>query len=158
MFSDNLLPTLAATMGFSCLRLFSVLGKFHSEARLGTFFDGLGTTPLQVNYLSISVYIFACWTSDKLKKRGLIVMMVPIHVFIGYAIVVGSANNGAGLFAMFLIAAGKSILYPSALTLLTHGRCDTIIMALISQHLGVQEYVDHLAKHYQNSDFLNFDY
>lgn len=34
-------------------------------------------------------------------------MMVPIPVLIGYAIVIGSDSNGAGLFAMFLIAAGE---------------------------------------------------
>jgi hypothetical protein len=71
-------------------------------------------TSLQANYLSIPVYVFAClvlcfiaWLSDKLNKRGLVVMLVPIPVLIGYAIVVGSANHGAGLFAMFLIAAGE---------------------------------------------------
>jgi len=69
---------------------------------------------LQANYLSIPVYIFAClvlcfiaWISDKLNKRALIVMMVPIPVLVGYAIVIGTTNNGAGLFAMFLVAAGK---------------------------------------------------
>ena len=34
-------------------------------------------------------------------------MMVPIPVLVGYAIVIGTTNNGAGLFAMFLVAAGK---------------------------------------------------
>lgn len=36
-------------------------------------------------------------------------MMVPIPVLIGYAIVIGTAQHGVGLFAMFLIAAGKFI-------------------------------------------------
>jgi hypothetical protein len=46
--------------------------------------------------------------SDKLRKRALVAMMTPIPVIVGYAIVVGTDNHAGGLFAMFLVAAGKS--------------------------------------------------
>jgi hypothetical protein len=84
------------------------------------FSDNSRYNSLQANYLSIPVYIFAClvlafvaWMSDKLKKRAVVVMLVPIPVLIGYAIVIGSDSHGAGLFAMFLVAAGKYNPYPS---------------------------------------------
>ncbi|KAH6877073.1 major facilitator superfamily domain-containing protein [Thelonectria olida] len=98
-----------AAIGLFC----SSVPLFGFATFLPTIMVGLGYTSLQANYLSIPVYVFAClvlcfiaWLSDKLNKRGLVVMLVPIPVLIGYAIVVGSANHGAGLFAMFLIAAG----------------------------------------------------
>ncbi|RDL30983.1 Uncharacterized protein BP5553_09772 [Venustampulla echinocandica] len=77
---------------------------------LPTIVVGLGYTSLQANYLSIPVYVFAtivlcfvAWVSDKTKTRGVIAIMIPIPVLIGYSIVLGTDNNGAGLFAMFLI-------------------------------------------------------
>jgi hypothetical protein len=91
-----------------------VSGECTSGCSLGEDANGDRYNSLQANYLSIPVYIFAClvlcfiaWVSDKLNKRALVVMMVPIPVLVGYAIVIGTANNGAGLFAMFLVAAGK---------------------------------------------------
>ncbi|KAL6401151.1 high-affinity nicotinic acid transporter [Ilyonectria robusta] len=98
-----------AALGLFC----SSIPLFGFATFLPTIMVGLGYTSLQANYLSIPVYVFAClvlcfiaWISDKLNKRGLIVMMVPIPVLIGYAIVIGTAQHGVGLFAMFLIAAG----------------------------------------------------
>jgi len=80
---------------------------------LPTIIMGLGYNSLQANYLSTPVYIFACiilifvaWPSDRLKRRGIVAMVVPISVLTGYAIAIGTTNSGAGLFAMFLIAAG----------------------------------------------------
>jgi sugar phosphate permease len=47
------------------------------------------------------------WVSDKFRKRALVAMMMPIPVLIGYAIVIGTDSHAGGLFAMFLVAAGK---------------------------------------------------
>ncbi|KAH7120599.1 major facilitator superfamily domain-containing protein [Dactylonectria macrodidyma] len=98
-----------AAVGLFC----SSIPLFGFSTFLPTIMVGLGYTSLQANYLSIPVYVFAClvlcsiaWLSDKLNKRAVIAMMVPIPVLIGYAIVIGTASHGAGLFAMFLIAAG----------------------------------------------------
>ncbi|RDW75399.1 hypothetical protein BP6252_06541 [Coleophoma cylindrospora] len=105
--SDPLLWT--ASIGLFCSSIpFFGFGTF-----LPTIIQGLGYNSLQANYLCIPVYIFACltlwffaWLSDRLKKRALIVMVVTIPVLIGYAIPIATPNNGAGLFAMFLVAAG----------------------------------------------------
>lgn len=105
--------------------------------------NSLRYNSLQANYLSIPVYIFAClvlcfiaWISDKLKKRALVVMMVPIPVLIGYAIVIGSNNNGAGLFAMFLVAAGKFIIYFPTFPLLT--QCRSVSLQHPHRDMGEQ--------------------
>ncbi|OBT70771.1 hypothetical protein VF21_10192 [Pseudogymnoascus sp. 05NY08] len=105
--SDPLIYIAGVALFCSSIPLFG-FGTF-----LPTIIVGLGYTSLQANYLSIPVYIFACfvlcfiaWLSDKLEKRALVVMMVPIPVLIGYAILIGSDSHGLGLFAMFLIAAG----------------------------------------------------
>ncbi|KAG7052911.1 hypothetical protein JMJ77_0000007 [Colletotrichum scovillei] len=98
-----------AAIGMFC----SSVPLFGFTTFLPTLIVGFGYTSLQANYLSIPVYVFAClflclvaWLSDKLNKRGVIAMVVPIPVLIGYAITVGTGNHGADLFAMFLVAAG----------------------------------------------------
>lgn len=69
---------------------------------------------LQVNYLTIPVYVFACiflgvvtWLSDRIGKRAIVAIFVPIVVIIGYAIVIGTNNVGAGYFAMLLCSGGS---------------------------------------------------
>lgn len=47
--------------------------------------------------------------SDKMKKRAIFLFLIPIPVLIGYAIAIGTANNAAGYFAMFLCGIG---IYP----------------------------------------------
>ncbi|KAH7312511.1 major facilitator superfamily domain-containing protein [Stachybotrys elegans] len=76
---------------------------------LPTIIRGLGFEDLQVNYLTIPVYIMACVilaiatsVSDRLKKRAAIVILPPIVVITGYAIAIGTPVAGAGYFAMFL--------------------------------------------------------
>ncbi|RDW85440.1 hypothetical protein BP5796_03765 [Coleophoma crateriformis] len=100
----------AASIGLFCSSIpFFGFGTF-----LPTIIQGLGYNSLQANYLSIPVYTFACltlwlfaWLSDRLKKRALMIMVVTVPVLIGYAISIATPNNGAGLFAMFLVAAGR---------------------------------------------------
>lgn len=79
-------------------------------------------TSVQANYLTIPVYVLACFTlllasfiSDKLNRRAMCAFFVPIPVLIGYIIVIATPNIGAGYFAMFLCAAGK--LSPSIIEL-----------------------------------------
>ncbi|TPX11791.1 uncharacterized protein E0L32_007528 [Thyridium curvatum] len=98
-----------AAIGMFC----SSIPLFGFTTFLPTLIVGFGYSSLQANYLSIPVYVFAtlflcliAWLSDKLNKRGIIAMIVPIPVLIGYAIAVGTGNHGADLFAMFLVAAG----------------------------------------------------
>ncbi len=71
-------------------------------------------TSLQANYLTIPVYIFACiclfsltWTSDRIKKRGLVAFFAPMPVLIGYILVIATSNVGVGYFAMSLCGGGK---------------------------------------------------
>jgi len=69
---------------------------------------------LQVNYLTIPVYIVACiflgavtWLSDRLGKRAHVAIFVPAVVITGYTIVIGTDNVGAGYFAMILCSGGQ---------------------------------------------------
>jgi hypothetical protein len=69
---------------------------------------------LQVNYLTIPVYIMACIillvatsVSDRMKKRAAVAIFPPMVVIVGYAIAIGTSNGGAGYFAMFLCSGGK---------------------------------------------------
>lgn len=64
---------------------------------------------LEVNYLTIPVYVTACvilavvtFVSDRLNKRAVMAVSVPFIVVVGYAIAIGSAAPAAGFFAMFL--------------------------------------------------------
>ncbi|KAK5034538.1 hypothetical protein LTS07_003459 [Exophiala sideris] len=90
---------------------------------LPTIIKGLGYTSLQANYLTIPVYALAtgtvalmAWISDRLHKRALCLLIVPIPVLIGYAIAIGTPSHGAGYFAMFLCGAG---IYPYNCLMLT---------------------------------------
>ncbi|KAH6989370.1 major facilitator superfamily domain-containing protein [Ilyonectria sp. MPI-CAGE-AT-0026] len=76
---------------------------------LPTIIRGLGFESLQVNYLTIPVYVTGClilaavtFTSDRLKKRAAVAVFVPLIVIVGYAIAIGTPVAGAGFFAMFL--------------------------------------------------------
>lgn len=69
-----------------------------------------------MNYLTIPVYIVACiflgavtWLSDRIGKRAIVAVFVPLIVIIGYAIAIGTDNVGAGYFAMILCSGGMSL-------------------------------------------------
>ena len=73
-------------------------------------------TSLQANYLTIPVYVLACFTlllasfvSDKLNRRAICAFFVPMPVLLGYIVVIATSNIGAGYFGMFLCAAGELI-------------------------------------------------
>ncbi|RFU74610.1 high-affinity nicotinic acid transporter [Trichoderma arundinaceum] len=83
---------------------------------LPTIILGFGYSALQVNYLTIPVYIAATisvaivsFMSDKMRKRAVFLFLIPIPVLVGYAIAIGTPNNAAGYFAMFLCGIG---IYP----------------------------------------------
>lgn len=68
---------------------------------------------LQANYLTIPCYIFAAvccvaftLASDRLRRRGLILVTTPIMALIGYIIVLAVSGLAPGYVAMFLIAGG----------------------------------------------------
>lgn len=44
--------------------------------------------------------------SDRLNTRVALLVVIPLPVITGYAIALGTANIGAGYFAMFLVGAG----------------------------------------------------
>lgn len=108
----------------------AAFGLFSSSIALlgfGTFLPtivrGMGYTALQANYLTIPVYIVATvsvagvsYVSDRLNRRAVILACIPIPVFAGYAIALGTSNPAAGYFAMFLCAAG---IYPFNSIMLT---------------------------------------
>lgn len=69
---------------------------------------------LKVNYLTIPVYLTACfilagvtYISDKIRKRAVVAIIVPFIVIVGYAIPIGTPVASAGFFAMFLCSGGK---------------------------------------------------
>jgi hypothetical protein len=47
----------------------------------------------------VSTYI-----SDRIGKRAVVAICVPIPVITGYVIAIGTSNIGAGYFAMFLVS------------------------------------------------------
>ena len=68
---------------------------------------------MQANYLTIPVYVFATltlvtatFTSDRLKKRAAVLVILPVAPIIGYIIACGTASHAAGYFAMFLCGGG----------------------------------------------------
>lgn len=62
------------------------------------------TIPIYI-LATISVAIMS-FLSDRTRKRALFLFIVPIPVLIGYAIALGTANNAAGYFGMFLCGMG----------------------------------------------------
>ncbi|CAM1508102.1 Fc.00g049500.m01.CDS01 [Cosmosporella sp. VM-42] len=80
---------------------------------LPTIILGFGYKSVQVNYMTIPIYILATisvavisFLSDRMRRRVIFLFIVPIPVLIGYAIALGTANNAAGYFAMFLCGMG----------------------------------------------------
>ncbi|CAN8105066.1 unnamed protein product [Discula destructiva] len=78
-----------------------------------TLILGLGYTHLQANYLSIPLYVVATlmlaiisWLSDKLNRRGIIMIFPACLGALGYSIVLGSHNPRVGYMAMFFVSAG----------------------------------------------------
>ncbi|SPO06473.1 related to allantoate transport protein [Cephalotrichum gorgonifer] len=80
---------------------------------LPTIIKGFGYKSIMVNYMTIPVYFFGlisllaqAYLSDKLYKRAYFLIGAAVPVVAGYLICVGTANNAAGYFAMFLLASG----------------------------------------------------
>ncbi len=47
------------------------------------------------------------YLSDRIGKRAIVAICIPVPVIIGYAIAIGTPNVGAGYFAMFLCSTRK---------------------------------------------------
>lgn len=99
---------LAAITLFCCSIPLFGFGTF-----LPSIIKGLGYTSLQANYLTIPVYVLATitlatatFTSDRLKKRTPVLLVMLLPVIVGYIIVCSTANHAAGYFAMFLCGSG----------------------------------------------------
>ncbi|KAK7890603.1 hypothetical protein LTR67_007811 [Exophiala xenobiotica] len=80
---------------------------------LPTILGGMGYTHVQANYLTIPIYGFtgivvmsSAYISDRLKRRGLILAILPLLPIVGYSIALGTANKAAGYFGMYLCASG----------------------------------------------------
>lgn len=65
--------------------------------------------------MTIPVYVFGLislltqsYLSDKMEQRAVFLLISSVPVIAGYLICVGTANAGAGYFAMFLLASGNS--------------------------------------------------
>lgn len=99
---------LAAITLFCCSIPLFGFGTF-----LPSIIKGLGYTSLQANYLTIPVYVLATitlatatFTSDRLKKRTPVLLVMLLPVIVGYIIVCSTASHAAGYFAMFLCGSG----------------------------------------------------
>lgn len=136
------LPTILRGLGlvFSILLLWQALLCEWRTSRLTVF----RYTSLQANYLTIPVYVFACvilagitYLSDRIGKRAIVAVCVPIPVMIGYAIVLGTPKLAAGYFAMFLCSAGKLLVLPM------DSKANTSISLLLQYtpcYLGIQQH------------------
>ncbi|OJJ42499.1 hypothetical protein ASPZODRAFT_105236 [Penicilliopsis zonata CBS 506.65] len=81
-----------------------------------TIIEGLGYASLQVNYMTIPIYVVGAvslviqvYFSDRLKQRAAFIVGCCVPVAVGYLICVGSANAHAGYAGMFVLVLG---LYP----------------------------------------------
>jgi MFS family permease len=99
---------LAAITLFCCSIPLFGFGTF-----LPSIIKGLGYTSLQANYLTIPVYVLATitlatatFTSDWLKKRTPVLLVMLVPVIVGYIIVCSTANHIAGYVAMFICGSG----------------------------------------------------
>lgn len=108
-----------ASLSFFC----SSIAIFGFGTFLPTIINGLGYSTFQANYLSVPVYAFGvislCFVSffsDRINKKGVFLMILPIPVIAGYLICVGTASAPAGFAGMFLCVAG---IYSFNATILT---------------------------------------
>ncbi|CAK7224515.1 hypothetical protein SCUCBS95973_005543 [Sporothrix curviconia] len=80
---------------------------------LPTIIGGLGYAAIQINYLTIPVYVVGaislvtnCYISDRLNRRAIVLMWCCIPVITGYLICVGTSNAHAGYAGMFILVLG----------------------------------------------------
>ncbi|KAL4783708.1 major facilitator superfamily domain-containing protein [Aspergillus varians] len=80
---------------------------------LPTIIKGLGYASLQVQYMTIPVYILGaiclvtnCYFSDKLSRRAPFLVACTFPVMVGYLICVGTSNAHAGYAGMFILVMG----------------------------------------------------
>jgi MFS family permease len=80
---------------------------------LPTILAGLGYASLDVNYMTIPVYVVGAFSlcvivylSDKFAKRGLFIMGCCVPVAIGYLVCVATPNAHAGYAGMFILVLG----------------------------------------------------
>ncbi|KAF2159323.1 hypothetical protein M409DRAFT_37962 [Zasmidium cellare ATCC 36951] len=80
---------------------------------LPTILAGLGYASLQVNYMTIPVYVVGAislvtivFLSDRFKRRGVFIMGCCAPVAIGYLICVATPNQHAGYAGMFILVLG----------------------------------------------------
>lgn len=73
-------------------------------------------TRLEANYLSVPLYAVATlslvlftYVSDRINRRGVMIIIPACFAALGYAIAVGQNNPRVGFMAMFFVAAG---IYP----------------------------------------------
>lgn len=82
---------------------------------LPTLLSGLGYKGLQLQYLTIPVWVVGAFflvlttfASDKFKRRGFWLMSLPLPTIVGYAMLIGSSNKVVGYVAMFIVGPGRS--------------------------------------------------
>ncbi|KAL2062327.1 hypothetical protein VTL71DRAFT_6593 [Oculimacula yallundae] len=80
---------------------------------LPTIIKGLGYASLQVNYMTIPIYVLGAislvtqvYWSDRLTKRGVFIMSCCVPVSVGYIIAVATPNPTAGYIGMFVLVLG----------------------------------------------------
>lgn len=70
-------------------------------------------TRLEANYLSVPLYVVATlalalttWFSDRLNRRGVMIIIPSFLAALGYSIALGSHDSRVGYMAMFFVASG----------------------------------------------------
>lgn len=118
-----------ASLAFFC----SSIAIFGFGTFLPTIIEGLGYSAYQANYLSVPVYAFGAITlcitsylSDKLNRKAIFLMILPIPVILGYLISVGTSSAVAGYVGMFLCCGG---IYSFNSTILTW-----VTINLVNEH------------------------
>ncbi|KAH8886035.1 MFS general substrate transporter [Thozetella sp. PMI_491] len=90
---------------------------------LPTIIQGLGFASLQIQYMTIPVYVLGaiclvtnCYLSDRWQRRGPFLVGCAIPVMAGYLICVGSSNSNAGYAGMFVLVTGVYTISTLAVT------------------------------------------
>lgn len=84
-----------------------------------TLTKNLGYTAAKAQLMSVPPYVVAAvctlsagWVSDRLKKRGIVVIVCSVVGAIGYGLLLANVSNGVNYFALFLAASGMYPLIP----------------------------------------------
>ncbi|OQV09878.1 hypothetical protein CLAIMM_13956 [Cladophialophora immunda] len=97
------------------IELHADIYNFSVSAFLPTIVNGIGYTALQAQYMIIPVYLTGAisvftvsWVSDRIQKRGQVMLVMGCFIMTAYAILLGSRNNQLSYAACYILLMGQS--------------------------------------------------